>query len=298
MNNKQKAVGLGLFGVALLSLAVWYLHGRNFEVLNPAGAVASQEKHLMVVALLLSGIVIIPVFILLFGFAWKYRETNKKPQTYTPDNDGNRLLETIWWLVPTALLAVLSVVIWQSSHSLDPYKALAADAKPINVQVVALDWKWLFIYPDENIASVNYLAIPVNTPINFTITADAPMNSLWIPQLGGQVYAMSGMSTQLHLVADKAGDYNGSSANISGKGFSGMRFKTHATSDMAYTQWVDSVRNGSPKLDMAAYKKLAQPSENNAPAMYALADSNLYDTILMKYMGPDMHMGHTTEGGE
>ena len=286
MRSKQKVVGLVLFGVAVVVAATLFLRGHNVAVLNPAGTIASKERQLIIIALLLSLIVVVPVFIMLFGFAWKYNERNKKPGVYTPDNGGSRLLETIWWLVPTALLAVLSVIIWRSSHELDPSRAIASTTKPVTIQVVALDWKWLFIYPEEHVATVNLLELPVDTPVNFQLTADAPMNSLWIPQLGGQVYAMTGMSTQLHLMASKTGVYRGSSANISGKGFAGMKFSVPVTSMANYETWLSHIREDAPTLDQMSYNKLAKPSENNAATVYNLADTSLYDTIVMKYMMP------------
>ena len=286
MRRTQKVIGIGLSIALILFGAVWYLHGRNFGILSPAGEIASKEKQLIVFASLLSLVVVIPVFILLFSFAWKYREGNKKPVSYTPEHGGSPLLEAIWWLVPSILLAILSVLIWRSSHELDPYKALASSKKPITVQVVAMDWKWLFIYPEEHVASVNYLPLPVDTPINFQLTSDGPMNSMWIPQLGGQVYAMTGMNTQLHLVANKTGDYNGVSANISGRGFAGMKFVAHVTNPKAYETWLETARKNSPSLDSATYAKLAKPSENNTPATYLLTKHDLYDTIVMKYMAP------------
>jgi cytochrome o ubiquinol oxidase subunit 2 len=257
-------------------------------VLNPQGIIAHKQRNLIVFSVILSLFVIVPVFTLLFTILGKYRETNTKA-LYTPDWDGNRAYEAIWWGIPILIILTLSVVTWNSTHDLDPFKPIDSNAKPLEVQVVALQWKWLFIYPEQNVATVNYVQIPVNRPITFTITSDAPMNSLWIPQLGGQIYAMSGMSTQLHLMADAAGSYNGSSANISGEGFAGMRFKVNATSPTEFESWVTWARQGQDYLGSDSYALLAKPSQNNWPATYTPVQEDLYATILSKYM---LHMNN------
>lgn len=285
MDKKYKIALLFLLPLGVVALVLGLAHGHTMAVLSPQGTIAHQERTLIIAALLLSLIVVVPVFIMLFGFAWKYRATNTKAH-YKPDVDGNRKLETIWWLVPLALIMVLSVMAWRSSHTLDPFKPIVSNAQPLNVQVVALDWKWLFIYPDQHIASVNELRIPTNRPINFSITADAPMNSFWIPRLGGQVYAMAGMQTQLHLMADHNGTYKGSSANISGRGFAGMRFNAIATSQKDFDAWAMSATNSPNRLSQDAYNTLGLPSENNAVATYSSASEELFDSIIMKYMMP------------
>lgn len=262
------------------------LHGRTFALFETAGTIADQEKGLIIFTVLLGFAVVIPVLVLVFAVAWHYREGNTKAK-YTPEVGGNRIAETIWWLIPTVIIGVLGVVIWRSTHDLDPYKALVSDTKAINVQVVALDWRWLFIYPDEKVASLSYLKFPVNTPVNFTITADAPMNSFWIPRLSGQVYAMSGMSTQLHIAASETGDFTGSSANLSGRGFAGMKFTASSVSKSQYDGWVKSLQS-SPKLDAKTYATLAADSTDTRPYSYALSDKNLYTEIIEKYMDPGM----------
>ncbi len=240
----------------------------------------------MLITVLLGVIVIIPVFTMLFTIAWKYRADNTKAK-YEPEWDHSRLFETIWWGVPCVIILVLGVITWQAAHTLDPYKQLDSKAKPINVQVVALQWKWLFIYPEEQIASVNMVQFPEDRPINFQITADAPMNSFWIPKLGGQIYAMSGMSTNLHLIADHIGEYAGSSANISGEGFAGMKFTAKATSEADFDAWVNTTKQSSNMLDMTEYTKLASPSKDVSPKTYMLMQNDLYDKIVMKYMAPE-----------
>jgi cytochrome o ubiquinol oxidase subunit 2 len=240
----------------------------------------------MITATLLMLIVVIPVFVLTAFIAWRYQEGNTKAK-YTPDWDHNTILEFTWWALPLLIISILAVVAWRSSHELDPFKPVYAARSPITIQVVALDWKWLFIYPGQNIATVNYVQFPEKTPVNFQITSDAPMNSFWIPSLGGQIYAMSGMSTQLHLIADGVGSYNGVSANISGRGFAGMKFLAVSSTQADFDSWVGSVKQTRNYLGILQYNKLAAPSENNPASYYSSVDTGLYDHILMKFMMPN-----------
>jgi len=291
------AVAVVVAGVMML------LKGVNIDVLNPQGEIARKEHQLIVFTLLLSLVVVVPVFVMLVVFSLRYRESNKRA-AYRPNWEGNRLLEGIWWGIPCVIIVILGIVTWQSSHELDPYKDLESSVVPVNVQVVALQWKWLFIYPDQQIATVNELIIPEKTPINFTITSDAPMNSFWIPSLGSQVYAMSGMSTELRLIADKTGEYRGSSANISGTGFADMNFMTKSRTKADFDAWVQQTKGLDAGLDEATYKTLTEPDVKEQPLYYSLKDVDLYDKIIMKYMMPpaknddshethhDMHMDH------
>lgn len=294
MSRKTKLKLIILFGVAVIAAIAGYLVAHNAPLLRPRGEIGQKERSLIIFALGLSLVVILPVYYMLFSFVWKYRETNKKPKKYRPDHDHSKVLEAIWWLIPGLLIFVLSIVAWNSSRALDPYKPLKSSTKPVTVQVVALQWKWLFIYPEQKIASVNLVEFPKNTPVNFRITADAPMNSFWIPQLGGQIYAMPGMTTQLHLNANKAGDYNGYSANISGDGFAGMTFTARATDNQSFNKWVESVKKSPNTLDISAYNRLAAPSKNNPVAYYSAKDSSLYDKIIAKFVVPGEH-GHSHE---
>ena len=272
--------------IAALAVTAFALHWRSIAVLNPQGIIASKERSLMIIATLLSLIVIVPVFVLTIGIAWKYRASNVKA-TYTPDWDHSARLETLWWGGPIVLIMILGVITWRSSHDLDPFRPIASTTPAMTIQVVALPWKWLFIYPQSGVATVNQLMIPVGRPVNFQITSDAPMNSFWIPQLGGQVYAMSGMSTQLHLMADHAGTYRGLSGNISGTGFAGMHFNVNAMAAGDYSVWLQNAKTSSQKLTMADYNNLAKPSQNNPVAVYASSAPYLYNDVIMKYMSPD-----------
>jgi cytochrome o ubiquinol oxidase subunit II len=290
MKKRFKIASLSLIVVVLLGIFVDYLTHTNIQILNPKGPIAAQERNLIYIALGLSLIVVIPVFAITIAIVVKYREGNHAK--YSPNMDGNWIAETVWWIIPSAIIAVLAVIAWNSSHTLDPYRPISNGVTPLNIQVVALDWKWLFIYPEQNIATVNYFELPVNTPVNFQITADAPMNSFWIPQLGGQIYAMPGMNTQLNLLASSVGNYHGSSANISGSGFSSMDFTAMATSNANFLTWVGNVKGGSDMLDATSYSKLSMPSTSFPSSNYILGDSQLFLSILNKYLLP----GHISGG--
>lgn len=274
-----------LIGVCLLMYVA--SQGAAMPVIDTRGEVADAQRDTLYLAVLIMLIIIVPVFFLVFFISWRYRESNKTA-TYKPTWASNKKLEALWWGVPIAIIAVLSVVTWQTSHSLDPYRELQSGKQPVNIQVIALQWKWLFIYPDENIASVGEFAMPVDRPVNFTITSDAPMNSFWIPQLGGQIYAMSGMSTKLHLSAREAGDYRGSSANLSGEGHASMTFTAKARNESEYRQWIDAASKSQQPLDKASYEQLRLPSVNAKVSHYRLADPTLYDSVIERYSGSHM----------
>jgi cytochrome o ubiquinol oxidase subunit 2 len=286
MSRKQKLGVLICLIISLLAAAAIHLHHTNIPVLQPRGPIAQKEQRLILTALALSLIVIIPVYIMLFGFAWRYREGNQSAR-YEPEYDHSRVLESIWWGVPIILISILAVITWRSSHELDPFKALNSSKPALTIQAISMRWKWLFIYPDQNIASVNFIQVPINRPVTFEITSDAPMNSFWIPQLGGQIYSMSGMATHLNLVAAQAGTYYGSSANISGDGFAGMHFMAKASSPASFNQWVKSVKSSSRHLNLSSYNKLASPTENDPASYYGFADAGLFNKVISKYEAPD-----------
>jgi cytochrome o ubiquinol oxidase subunit 2 len=271
---------------AVIALAGWYLHHHLIPVLQPAGEVGDKERNLMIFTVTLSLVVVIPVFVMLGTFAWRYREGNPHGR-YSPELEGNRMLETIWWLIPAALIAIIGTITWRSSYALDPFRPLSS-GKTEHIEVVALDWKWLFIYPDQHVASVNVAYIPVGTPVEFDITSDTVMTSFWVPQLGGQMYAMPGMITKLNLRADKPGQYHGVAANISGKGFADQTFTVSAVQPQLLPQSVRAMRASTGNLTSSSYAALARPSvmKAGAVAYYGSADPNLYDTIVMKYMMP------------
>ena len=270
----------------MLLLAAITLSSCKMAVLEPKGLIAYDERSLIFIAIALMLIIVIPVFVMTFIFVYKYRDG--KNARYEPTWSHSTMLEIIWWTVPCIIIGILATITWISTHKLDPYKALDSDVPPVTIQVIALDWKWLFIYPKENIATINYIKLPINTPINFKITADAPMNSFWIPQLGGQIYAMTGMQTQLHLIANNVGDYDGSSASYSGAGFSGMKFIANVSSKEEFTTWVNAVKQTNHVLTANEYKQLVKPSQNVPVIHYSSVRKNLYEDIMMKFMMPDM----------
>jgi cytochrome o ubiquinol oxidase subunit 2 len=270
------------------------LAGGGMVVMHPAGDVAVQQRDLIIVATVLMLVIIVPVITLTLLFAWKYRQSNTKA-VYLPDWHHSAQLELVIWTAPLAIIVVLGAVTWKTTHLLDPYRPidrlaphrpLAADVKPLRVEAVALDWKWLFIYPDIGVATVNTLAAPVNVPIDFRITAGSVMNSFSVPALAGQVYAMPGMQTQLHAVINQPGDYQGFSANYSGAGFSGMRFRFQGLSQVGFNQWVAAARAGGDQLGRDAYLKLERPSESDPVHTYAAVDPGLYHAILNRCVDP------------
>ncbi len=280
----------GIIPLTLTVLVVigwWLIQSTQFDVLNPSGDIALQQRRILFFTLSLAAIVVVPVFVMLISFAWRYRAGNKKAK-YRPEWDKNHWLEIIWWGVPIIIISTLAVVTWQSSHSLDPYRALESDKKPVEVQVVALQWKWLFIYPELGVATVNHLPIPEKTPIHFTLTADAPMSAFWVPSLGSQIYTMNGMKSQLHLIANHTGSFEGYNTNINGKGYSSMKFMVEAKTGAEFDKWVQSTKKQSPTLDQITYEKLAKQDVMKQSMAYGSVDTGLFDTIVNKYMS-----GHT-----
>ncbi len=256
----------------------------TFTVLDPQGFVGLAERGLMVNATLLMLIVAVPVFALTFFFAWWYRAGNTKAR-YMPDWEHGRMEELIWWAIPFEIVLILGALTWSSTHALDPRKPLdeARGEPPLVIEVVALDWKWLFIYPEQGIASVNYIKVPEDKPLRFDVTADAPMNSFWIPQLGGQIYAMTGMVNSLNLVANETGTFAGISANYSGVGFAQMKFVAEAVSPEDFDAWVQGVKVASSTLSRSEYKMLARPSVANEPVYYSEVEPNLYTMIVSEF---------------
>lgn len=273
-------------GLTLFPLV--FFGGCDMVVMDPSGDIAAQQANLIIVSTLLMLIVIVPVIFLTFFFAWRYRNSNKTA-TYDPEWDHSTKLELVIWGVPLLIIIALGLVTWISTHKLDPYRPLdridanqplAADHEPLTVEVVSLDWKWLFIYPEQGVASVNELVTPVNVPIRFHITSSFTMNSFYIPALAGQIYAMGGMQTTLNAVINEPGVYEGFSANYSGAGFSDMRFKYHGVSDDKFQAWIDEVKQKDSTLDRAEYLQLAKPSSAEPVSYYGTVAPDLYHAIL------------------
>jgi cytochrome o ubiquinol oxidase subunit II len=281
-----------LWVLALTLLFAVLLKDADIRMLNPKGMVAQEELKLIVFTTVVLLAITVPTLFFLYFFAWKYRETNAKA-TYEPDKKHGKFFIFILWAIPTAIMLVLAPVMWVGTHKLEPQKSISSDNKPLTVQVVALRWKWLFIYPEQHIATVNYVQVPVDTPVEFDLTADdAPMSSFWIPHWGGQLYAMTGMTNKLNLMPTTLGDSEGSSAEINGEGFAGMKFTARASSNQDFDSWVQHVKQLPDALDMVEYERLLKPSENNPAVYYSMTEAGLYDKVLMKYMGShDHHMG-------
>ena len=257
-------------------------------VLNPAGDVAAQQGQLVITATLLMLVIIVPVIALTLFFAWKYRQGNTEAE-YDPEWHHSTKLELVIWSVPLAIIIILGALTWVTTHKLDPYRPLdridaqrpvPAGLKPLEVQVVAMDWKWLFVYPEQGIALVNELAAPVDRPIHFKLTATSTMNAFYVPDLAGMVYAMPGMQTELHGVINKAGVFPGLASHNSGAGFSGMTFKFHGLSDAGFAQWVQQAQAEGKTLDKSTYLQLAKPSERDPVQRFARVDADLYDRVL------------------
>jgi len=253
-----------------------------FPLLQGSGVVARAEGSLIIEATFLMLIVVVPVWFLLFFFAWHYRAGNKKAK-YVPNWEHSKMDELIWWAVPLEIVLVIGALIWQSSHTLGPKRALASDVPAMTIEAIALPSKWLFIYPAQGVATVNELYVPTNVPLTFEVTADAPMNSLWIPALGGQIYAMTGMVNTLNLLADTPGEYPGMSANYSGDGFADMRFIAHAESSTDFNAWVKDARatNGSA-LATSTYTMLKDLGAVQ-PGYYGAVDPNLFSSIVSSF---------------
>ena len=275
-----------LIAIAIIALLAFVVQGRDVPVLDTHGTIANQQRDLILVVFGLGMLVVIPVLTMLFVLGWKYRAGNTKAK-YDPEFNGHLGLEALWWGIPCLIIIVLAVITYVSTHALDPYRSLESNVEPVNVQVVALEWKWLFIYPDKGVATLNYLNIPEDTPVNFTLTSDAPMNSFWVPALAGQVYTMSGMSTKLSIMADTVGSYNGSSANISGDGFADMKFKVNSMSETDFSKWLINSSSSNTILDSTSYAKIAAQSKNDGEKTYVLMDNDLYNKIIMKYMSQE-----------
>jgi cytochrome o ubiquinol oxidase subunit 2 len=252
-------------------------------VLDPQGPVATSQLQILINATVIMLAVIVPVIVLTLAFAWWFRAGNKRAK-YKPDWAYSGQIELIVWSIPTLIVLFLGGIAWIGSHDLDPRKPLVSANPAVTIQVVSLDWKWLFIYPEQEIASVNRLVMPVGTPVKFQITSATVMNSFFVPQLGSQIYAMSGMTTELNLQADRAGSYPGFSAQFSGEGFSGMRFNADAMPKAEFDAWVANAKQDGSQLDPESYDELAKPSSAVPPMTYGA-------------VAPDM-FGHVLRGGQ
>jgi cytochrome o ubiquinol oxidase subunit 2 len=229
--------------------------------------------------------IVVPVILATLAFAWWYRASNTRAR-YRPNWAYSGRLEVVLWAIPLLVIMFLGGIVWIGSHDLDPPKPLASKAKPLEVQVVALDWKWLFIYPDYGVASVNQLVVPVGVPVHFSLTSASVMNAFFVPQLGSMIYAMNGMETQLHLQADRPGVFHGLSAMYSGDGFAKMAFQTHALPPEQFSGWVAAARRSGPVLDAAGYVQLSQPSQGVPPFTYRAVQPQLFNAVVTQQLPP------------
>ncbi len=299
VEKRLSPVWVGLLiviGLVNLGLLIAYLvQGKNIALFNPKGLIAQEQLNLMISVVAVLVVIAVPTLIIAYFLAWKYRDTNTK--TVRPPAHAmhsSKYLVIFFWLIPIIVMIIIASVMWPATHRLAPQKSIESDKKPLRVQVISLRWKWLFIYPEQGIATVNFVQIPVDTPVEFEMTADeTPMSSFWIPNLGGQLYTMTSHVNRLNLMADTAGDYPGSTPEINGAGFTGMKFIARADSQENFEQWVEGVKQSPDALDAEKYQALLQPSENNPTAFYADFDDDIYDNVIMKYSRTmEGHMDH------
>lgn len=279
---------MALFYMLVILLIMTTGCAENIVVLNPKGPIAEQQRDLMLISTVLCCIVIVPVLILTAFIIWRYRDKKGRNGKYTPNWEHSTKLEVIWWCIPIVIILTLAVITVQATYALEPSKPLESDQKAMTIQVTSLDWKWLFQYPEQGIATVNELKIPEGVPIRFEITADSPMNSFWIPQLGGQMYAMSGMAMTLYLQANEQGKYWGSGANYTGKDFAKMYFNVESTTQKDFDQWVKKVKTTSPELTLDGYKKLAEPAASEVKSFSAFPEG-LFEMTVTKYASSHNH---------
>ena len=273
----------GLFAALLIGAAA--LSGCSEGVLDPKGPIAAAEREILFNSLAIMLAIVIPTIFATLGVAYWFRASNGRAR-YMPDFAYSGRLELLVWSIPAMTVLLVGGVAWVGAHELDPRRPIASGVDPVRVQVVSLDWKWLFIYPDQGIASVNHLTVPVGTPVSFELTSSGVMNSFFVPQLGSQIYTMAGMVTRLHLQADHEGTYRGLSANYSGDGFADMRFTVDAVPPEAFAQWIDLARSAGPMLDAGTYAALAKPSSAVAPFTYRSVAPDLFNGILGSTMHP------------
>jgi len=269
--------GLGQ-GLALLFAAGWVGVSHAEGVLDPQGPIAAAERTILLNATTIMLVVVVPVMVLTVVFAWWYRASNTRA-AYAPEWAHSGRIEFVVWSIPAMVVILLAAVAWTSSHDLDPAQELSSTVKPVRIEVVSLDWKWLFIYPDLGIATLNQITIPADVPIEFLLTSTNVMNVFWAPQLGSMIYTMPGMTTRLNLLATHAGDYPGASANFSGDGFSDMRFVVHAVSAQEFSNWLTTARADTASLDAAGYSQLAQSGTDVSLRTYGRVIPGLFERI-------------------
>lgn len=273
------------FRVLLFSIVALMLTGcEKLVILNSKGPIGKEEATLIYVSVAAMMIVIIPVFVMTYLFLKRYRDTNHNGD-YQPDFVHSTKVEVVIWTVPVLIICFLSYLVWVKTHQLDPYKPIASENKPLNIQVISLDWNWLFIYPDHNIAMINELVIPEDVPLSFKLTSDTVMTSFFIPQLGSQMYAMAGMQTQLNLMADEPGTYDGHNVEYSGEGYDTMHFKVQAKTIPEFDAWVAQAKQEITPLDLATYKMVSKPNTNYPITLFSPVEPGLFHHVMATFMG-------------
>jgi cytochrome o ubiquinol oxidase subunit 2 len=271
------------------------LSGCQSGVLSPQGPIGAAERTILLNSLMIMLAIVVPTILATLAFAWWFRSSNTRAR-YLKDWAYSGRIELVVWSIPTLVILFLGGVIWIGSHNLDPAKPLDSHVKPLDVQVVSLDWKWLFIYPDQGVASVNELVVPASTPLHFRLTSSGVMSAFFVPQLGSMIYTMNGMTTQLHLQADREGEFYGRASQFSGDGFSGMQFTLRAVSADAFDAWVRTAQSAGPALDRNGYMTLSKQSINIPPSTYRLLDPDLFHLIATRTLppGPGPNIGRPT----
>lgn len=288
--SKLIPIILGLTITLVFSLVIVALtYDTDIALLNPKGLVANEQTWLLVTSTLIMLGFGVPVILTLYFFTWKYREDGPN-KDYSPKKNTSKAMLAFAWGGPLTIVIILAALMLPATQRLEPQKPIVADKDQLTIQVVSMNWKWLFIYPEQNIATVNFAQIPVDTPIRFELTADeAPMSSFWVPHLAGMLYTMTGHVNPLHLMADTTGDYPGVSAEINGVGFAGMKFTTRVSTEEEFEAWVAKTKQSPEHLDDIEYERLLEPSEYDEPVFYASARPGLYDSIISKYGSDHSH---------
>jgi len=264
-------------------------------VLDPQGPIGASEKLVLLDAFGIMLVIVVPTIIATFAFAWWFRASNARAR-YQPNWAFSGTLELIVWAIPALVVTFLGGIAWFGAHILDPYRPLSSSQIPVEIEVVSLDWKWLFIYPEEGIAAVNQLVIPAGRPVHFRLTSSGVMNSFFVPQLGSQIYTMARMTSQLSLQADRAGTFHGISAQFSGQGFADMHFEVRSIAPEDFAKWIAGAKTSAPALNVASYVALATPSQQVAPTTYGSVTPQLFDEIVAgKISVPGINGG---EGGQ
>jgi cytochrome o ubiquinol oxidase subunit 2 len=276
---------------ALAILLIAPLTGCNRGILDPVGPIAAQEKQLLINSTAIMLAIIIPTMLATIAFAWWFRRGNAKA-TYRPDWEYSGAIEMVVWAIPALTIMLLGGITWIGSHDLEPSKPLPSKSAPLKIEVVSLDWKWLFIYPDQGIASVNQLVVPAGTPVSYRLTSATVWNAFFVPQMGSMIYTMPRMSTRLNLQADRPGVYDGLSSHFSGDGFPGMQFKVHAVPPQQFAAWAQAARGKGPLLDAAGYAELSKPSSYVKPITYGALAPGLFDAIVANRT-PQLHLPQT-----